>query len=119
MNSELPEHMEKYLPPPDKPYTMWSKFIQDVWSHGISVKNICPDLVELRMGQAKDSIIEALTRRNEARMVRPSAFLACARQTYYAVSTHNEAEDMPDNIGPTFAVGHLLHEISYVAIESA
>jgi len=26
---------------------------------------------------------------------------------------------MPDNIGPTFAVGHLLHEVSYAAVKSA
>ena len=26
---------------------------------------------------------------------------------------------MPDNIGPTFAIGHLLHELSYAAVRSA
>lgn len=107
-----------YLPPPKKPYPDWSRFLKDLWMHGMSVSNINPKRVGEHVGQAAKAICEVFTRRNEASKVRPSAFLACARQTYYSVQGES-AGKMPDNIGSTFAVGHLLHELSYAAVESA
>ncbi len=106
------------LPKPDKPYPDWSRFLKAVWMHGLSPSNIDPWQVGERIDAASTSIKEALTRRNEATLIRPSAFLACARQTYYAY-TGKKAAPMPDNIGPVFAVGHLLHEVSYAAVASA
>ena len=109
---------ENFLKPPEAVYTNWSKFLQAVWMHGMSVSNIVPELANSHIDAAADSIREVFTKRNEARTVRPSAFLACARQTYYSVRGE-DAGKMPDNIGSTFAVGHLLHELSYAAVESA
>jgi hypothetical protein len=106
------------LPKPDSPYPDWSRLLKAVWMHGMSVHNIDPRLVGEHVERASGSVIEAMTRRNEVQRVRPSAFLACARQTYYAVQGET-AGPMPDNIGPTFAVGHMLHELSYAAIKSA
>tara|TARA_R100001530_G_scaffold122627_1_gene90332 strand:+ start:2240 stop:3130 length:891 start_codon:yes stop_codon:yes gene_type:complete len=105
------------LPPPDKALD-WSHLLKDMWMHGMSVHNIEPHLAESHIDSARDSMIEVFTRRNEARTVRPSAFLACARQTYFSVKGEDSGK-MPDNIGPTFAVGHLLHELSYAAVKSA
>ena len=111
--------MSKHLlPVPDEPYPDWSRFIRAVWMHGLNVNNIDPRLVGEHVDRAAQSIKESLVQRNEAQRVRPSAFLACARQTYYAVQGE-DAGRMPDNIGPTFSVGHLLHEISYAAVQSA
>ena len=111
--------MSKHLlPVPEKPYPDWSRFIRAVWMHGISVNNIDPRLVGEHVDRAAESIKGSMVQRNEAQRVRPSAFLACARQTYYAVQGE-DAGLMPDNIGTTFSVGHLLHEISYAAVQSA
>lgn len=106
------------LPKPKKQYHDWSRFLKDVWLHGMSVKNIDPVLVDEHANNALGSIKESMTRRNETQVIRPSAFIACARQTYYACQGERGG-DMPDNIGPTFAVGHLLHELSYAAVKSA
>lgn len=84
----------------------------------MSSENIDPVLVDQHADNALSSIKESMTRRNETQVVRPSAFIACARQTYYACQGE-EGGSMPDNIGPTFAVGHLLHELSYAAVKSA
>jgi hypothetical protein len=109
---------DAFLPKPDKPYPDWSRFLKDVWMHGMSVSNINQDIAKTHVKRAAQSIAEVFTRRNEASKVRPSAFLACARQTYYSVQGEDSGK-MPDNIGSTFAVGHLLHELSYAAVQSA
>ncbi len=106
------------LPVPETPYPDWSRFLTAVWNHGMSVNNIDPACVKEHADNARESIINSMSKRNEARTVRPSAFLGCARQTFYATNGY-KAEPMPDNIGTTFAVGHLLHELSYAAIKSA
>lgn len=106
------------LPPPDKPFPDWSRLLKELWMHGMSVQNIQPELAKEHTMNAAKSIVEVFTRRNEAKVVRPSAFLACARQTYYSVQGEDPGK-MPDNIGTTFAVGHLLHELSYAAFKSA
>ena len=106
------------LPVPDKPYADWSRFLSAVWMHGMSVQNIDKDIVATRADLANESIKEVFTRRNEASTIRPSAFLACARQTYFSVQGEDSG-GMPDHIGSTFAVGHLLHELSYAAVLSA
>ena len=102
---------------PDAPYPDWARFIKAVWMHGMSVKNMDATLAKAHVADAAESIVEVFTRRNEARTVRPSSFMACARQTYFSV-TGEDSGEMPDNIGSTFAVGHLLHEMSYAAVES-
>lgn len=106
------------LPKPAKQYPDWSRFLKALWLHGMSVKNIDPVLVDKHADNALGSIKESMTRRNETQVVRPSAFIACARQTYYSAQGE-PGGSMPDNIGPTFAVGHLLHELSYAAVKSA
>ena len=106
------------LPKPDSPYPDWSRLLKAIWMHGMSVHNIDPRLVGEHVERASSSVVEAMTRRNEVQRVRPSSFLACARQTYYAVQGE-VAGPMPDNIGPTFAVGHMLHELSYAAVKSS
>jgi hypothetical protein len=106
------------LPKPTKPYPDWSRFLKDVWLHGMSNENADPVLVDKHVERAAGSIKESMVRRNEAQRIRPSAFLACARQTYYAASGE-KGGDMPSNIGSTFAVGHLLHELSYAAVGAA
>ena len=106
------------LPKPDKPYPDWSRFIKAVWLHGMSVENADPVLVEEHVDNAAKSIKGSMVQRNEAQRIRPSAFLACARQTYYAANGERGG-DMPSNIGSTFAVGHLLHELSYAAVRAA
>jgi len=106
------------LPVPEKPYPDWSRFLAALWQHGMSVQNMKPELIEEHIRNATPNLVGAFIKRNEARTVRPSSFLACARQTYFLVSGE-EPEPMPDNIGSTFAVGHLLHEVSYAAVRSA
>tara|TARA_R100000458_G_C8263857_1_gene239142 strand:+ start:184 stop:984 length:801 start_codon:yes stop_codon:yes gene_type:complete len=76
-------------------------------------------LIQEHLLNAYPSMVESFTRRNESSVVRPSAFLACARQMYIKVCERIAPDDMPDNIGSTFAVGHLLHEVSYAAVKSA
>jgi len=107
-----------HLPIPKKPYPDWARLLKAVWLHGMSVKNITDANVEAAVKEIGPLIFEAMTRRNEAQVVRPSAFLACARQTYFAVRG-DESGGMPDNIGTTFAIGHTLHQLSYAAVRSA
>ena len=106
------------LPKPDKVYPDWSRFIRDVWMHGMSVGNMDPVKLGEQMTDVYNAVMDTMTRRNEAAVVRPSAFLACARQTYFAVN-NIQSGNMPDNIGSTFAVGHLLHNLAYAAVRSA
>ena len=106
------------LPKPSEPYPDWSRFLKDVWMHGMSVEHADPVLVDEHVENAAKSIKSSMVQRNEAQRIRPSAFLACARQTYYA-ATGEKSGGMPSNIGPTFAVGHLLHELSYAAVRAA
>ena len=106
------------LPKPSEPYASWSKFLKAVWLYGMSVENADPVLVDEHVENAAKSIKGSMVQRNEARRIRPSAFLACARQTYYAANGE-AGGDMPSNIGSTFAVGHLLHELSYAAVKAA
>lgn len=106
------------LKKPSSPYPDWSRFLKDVWLHGMDVENISTWYVDEHAERALKSIKEAMTRRNESVVVRPSSFIACARQTYYAAKGETP-ENMPGNIGTTFAVGHLLHELSYAAVRSA
>ena len=105
------------LPVPETPYPDWARFIAAVWQHGMSVKHMDTERLAEHAETARKSIISSMTQRNEARTVRPSAFLGCARQTYYATNGV-KPDPMPDNIGTTFAVGHMLHEMSYAAFES-
>lgn len=106
------------LPKPDAPFHDWSRFLKAVWLHGMSVDNADPVLVDQHVDDAAKSIKSSMVKRNEAQRIRPSAFLACARQTYYAANGE-QGGDMPSNIGSTFAVGHLLHELSYAAVKAA
>lgn len=106
------------LPKPESPFPDWSRFLKAVWLHGMSVENADPVLVDQHVDNAAKSIKGSMVQRNEAQRIRPSAFLACARQTYYAANGE-QGGDMPSNIGSTFAVGHLLHELSYAAVEAA
>ena len=109
--------MSHPLPKPSEPYKTWATFLKAVWMHGMSVQNMDKTIAASHVSDAAKSILEVFTRRNEAKTVRPSSFLACARQTYYSVQGE-DAGNMPDNIGSTFAVGHLLHELSYAAVKS-
>jgi hypothetical protein len=106
------------LPKPDEPYHDWSRFLKAVWLHGMSVKNADPVLIDQHVENAAQNIKSSMLQRNEARRIRPSSFIACARQTYYAANGEQGGE-MPDNIGTTFSVGHLLHELSYAAVKAA
>ena len=102
---------------PTESYPDWSRFIAAVWGHGRSVKNIDPELVEKHVDAAAESVKDSVVQRNEARSIRPSAFLSCARHAYFFLQGE-PAGEMPDEIGSTFAVGHLLHELSYCAVKS-
>jgi hypothetical protein len=102
---------------PVEQYPDWSRFISAVWNHGRSVKNINPELVEAGVNAAAESIKNSVVQRNEARTIRPSSFLSCARHAYFFLNGESAGE-MPDEIGATFAVGHLLHELSYCAVKS-
>lgn len=104
------------LPSPTKPYASWSKFLADLWMHGMC--NMDESVATDHSRNLTKPLVESFTRRNEASNVRPSSFLACARQTYFSVQGHKSG-DMPANIGSTFAVGHLLHEFSFAACRSA
>ena len=106
------------LPKPDQPYPDWSRLIRAVWEHGMSVGNMDNMLLDTHCTNAMGNIARTMLRRNEAERIRPSAFIACARQTYFAAKGCESAK-MPDNIGLTFSVGHMLHELSYAAIKSA
>lgn len=106
------------LPKPDQTYPDWSRFLRDVWMHGMSVGNMDTFTLGEHLNMAVHSIMETMTSRNEAKLIRPSAFLACARQTYFAANGV-QSGNMPDNIGSTFSVGHLLHNLSYAAVISA
>lgn len=105
------------LTKPETPYATWALFLKDLWMEGMKPQNSDKAIVTEHTANAMTSVAEVFTRRNEAKRVRPSAFLACARQTYYSVQGE-ESANMPDNIGTTFAVGHLLHELSYAAVRS-
>lgn len=105
------------LAKPDTPYATWALFLKDLWMEGMKPQNSDKAIVAGHTANAMTSVAEVFTRRNEAKRVRPSSFLACARQTYYSVQGE-ESANMPDNIGTTFAVGHLLHELSYAAVRS-
>lgn len=106
------------LPKPSEPYPDWSRFLKAVWLHGMSVEHADPVLIDEHVDNAAKSIKGSMVQRNEAQRIRPSAFLACARQTYYAANGE-KGGDMPSNIGTTFSVGHLLHELSYAAVRAA
>ena len=106
------------LPIPDKPYPDWSRFLKAVWMHGSMLTNMVPNRIDTAINRACGSIKGSLTKRNESRQIRPSSFLGCGRQAYFMLQDETPA-DMPDNIGTTFAVGHLLHEVSYAAVQSA
>lgn len=106
------------LPIPDKPYPDWSRFLKAVWMHGSMLTNMDPNRIDTAINRACGSIKGSLTKRNESRQIRPSSFLGCGRQAYFMLQDETPA-DMPDNIGTTFAVGHLLHEVSYAAVQSA
>ena len=114
---DFPQQTQSRLPV--TAYPDWSRFLKALWLHGMSVNNIDPVLVDIHCDRALVNIKSSMLARNEVPRVRPSAFLACARQTYFQVCSGEPAEKMPDNIGPTFAVGHLLHELSYAAVKSA
>jgi len=105
------------LPAPEQQYPDWSRFIAAVWNHGRSVRHMNPELAEKGVNRAAESIKDSVCERNEANSLRPSAFLSCARQSYYFLDGQ-DAGKMPDEIGSTFAVGHLLHELSYAAVKS-
>ena len=102
---------------PENNYPDWSRFLAAVWNHGLSVHNMDSGHATQAVKDASESILESITRRNEAHFIRPSAFLACARQSFFFLGGATPGK-MPDNIGTTFAVGHLLHEISYAAVKS-
>ncbi len=103
---------------PDKPYDNWSQFLAAVWKHGMSKGNMDPQVAKFRAFRAGEAMGDTLTRSNEARYIRPSAFLSCARQTWF-MRQGFAPEPMPENIGLTFAMGHAMHELSYAAVESA
>jgi len=103
---------------PDEPYPDWSRFVAAVWKHGMDNTVYEPSLAKYHCWRAGEAASGALTRANEARRVRPSAFVACARQTFFMQEGH-EPQPMPPNIGLTFAVGHFLHEVSFGALQSA
>ena len=105
------------LPTPEQQYPDWSRFIAAVWGHGRSVKHMNPELAEQGINRAAESIKDSVCERNEARSLRPSSFLSCARQSYFFLAGEDSG-NMPDEIGSTFAVGHLLHELSYAAVKS-
>jgi len=107
-----------FLPKPAKPYPTWAKFVQALHTHGLSIKNMDTAALNLALVEIPGLIFDAMSQRNEAKVIRPSAFLACARQTFYA-HQGQPSGDMPDNIGTTFAIGHVLHQLSYAALQSA
>ena len=113
---KLQEHSTQL---PKKIFPDWARFISAVWQHGMSVYNIQPSKVQYHLTRAFPNIIDSVSQRNETSVIRPSAFLACARQAYIKNVERIAPGKMPDNIGPTFAVGHLLHELSYAAVNSA
>jgi len=84
----------------------------------MAVSNIDQEIAASHISDAAKSILEVFTRRNEAKTIRASFGIACARQTYYSLQGEDSGK-MPDHIGSTFAVGHLLHELSYAAVKSA
>ena len=106
------------LPIPDKQYPDWSRFLSAVWMYASSVRNIDPQIADDAVDRAAESIRDSIVERNEARNIRPSSFVACGRQAYFMLKGE-EPHKMPDNIGSTFAVGHLLHELAYAAVKSA
>lgn len=106
------------LPKPDVPYPDWSRLLRAAWEYGTSVGHMDSVLLGTHCENAFGNITRTMLRRNEAERIRPSAFIACARQTYFAAQGY-QSGNMPDNIGLTFSVGHLLHELSYAAIKSA
>ena len=107
------------LSTPQTKFPDWSRFLSAVGRHGMSVNNIDKDKLNYHLQRAYPNILEAFTQRSESSVIRPSAFLACARQAYIKNVERVAPEPMPDNIGATFAIGHLLHEISYAAMNSA
>ena len=110
--------MPKFLPVPNKPYPDWSRFLAAVWKHGMSHKVMDPQHAYFHSYRAHEAIKETMARSNGASMMRPSSFLSCARQSYFFLGGE-EPSPMPENIGLTFSVGHLLHELSYAAVRSA
>ena len=107
------------LPVPKEPYRSWSEFVAALWLHGSHVSNMVQGLANAHIDSAAEAIKRSVTERSEARTVRPSSFLACGRQPYFMLQDEHTPEKMPGNIGNTFAVGHLLHELSYAAVQSA
>ena len=114
----MPNSITNKLPVPEQQYPDWSRFVAGVWNHGRSVKHMSPELAGNAVDRASESIKSSVCERNEARSLRPSAFLSCARQSYFFLKGEDSG-NMPDEIGSTFAVGHLLHELSYAAVLSA
>jgi len=103
---------------PNKPYADWSRFLSAVWTHGMSKGNYEPKEAEYHCWRAGKSASQSLTRDDQKPVIRPSAFIACSRQTWFMRQGY-EPQPMPDNIGLTFAMGHVLHEVSYGAVKSA
>ena len=103
---------------PEKIYPDWSRFVAAVWTHGFSHKHMVPEFAGAHSFRAGEAMREAVTQRNNAASVRPSAFLSCARQSFLFLQGE-QPSPMPDNIGLTFAIGHVLHELSHAAMRSA
>lgn len=110
--------MDKNLKPPLAPYPDWSRFLTAVWKHGRCRGVIPRELITKHAYRAHDAIIESFTREGTDPQVRPSSFVACAQQTYY-IAKEEVPEPMPAEIPMTFAMGHVLHEVSFAAIEAA
>jgi len=108
----------KSLPLPNKPYPDWSRFIAALWDHGRKQTVMNKAIINSHTYRAQSAICGSMTpREDEGTFVRPSGGLQCARYMHYIV--RGETPDpMPEQIGMTFAVGHLLHEISYAAVRS-
>ena len=110
--------MDQRLKVPVAPYSDWSRFLAAVWKQGRSRGVVSKGLMAKYAFRAQESIIESFTRVDTEAKVRPSSFVACAQQTYF-MAQGLPPDPMPPEIPMTFAMGHVLHEVSFAAIEAA
>jgi len=104
------------LPPPDKPYGLWARFVTDLYEHG--KRHAQRSIVRSELELILPSLVESFERPDEPPQVRPSGNLSCPRQAYL-LEKYGTAQDKDMGLGATFASGHYFHAMAFAYCKSA
>lgn len=100
------------LPIPPEPAPDWSRFLRDLWFHGLSAPD--PELIARHVGNVHllEALVGSAVRRDRREaQVRPSSLLSCQRQAWLLLQGH-EPEPMGQGLAPSFAIGHLIEAMT-------